>query len=251
MPVGLLGRKVGMTQIYDDQGKLWSVTVLEAGPCVVLQRRTRERDGYEAVQLGYGRRKRDAAPKPLRGHVANIGSKRSRKLAEAGRPASPKADCEPPRWIREFRIDNEPCELNVGGTLNVSVFEGVSHVDVIGTTKGRGTAGVMKRHNFGGLRASHGVQRHHRAPGAIGAHSTNRGFCGRIKKGKRMAGRYGAERATIRHLQVVKIDPEANLLLVHGAVPGPNGGFVVIRHTNKKHKPKSEKDKGGKKGKKS
>lgn len=117
--------------------------------------------------------------------------------------------------------------------MTAKVFEGVERVDVIGKTKGRGTAGVMKRYGFGGLRASHGVQRKHRAAGSIAGHATNRGFCGRIKKGKRMAGRYGNERSTMRNLKVVRIDEENNCLLVRGAVPGPNGGYLVIRNTNK------------------
>lgn len=233
MGVGLLGRKMGMTQIYDDQGVLQPVTVIQAGPCVVLQLRTIERDGYEAVQLGFEDKPRRLANRAERGHVAQISSKRAKLRAASGVAAPPKPDCEPQRYIREFRVDGEKVELAVGQKLTVQLFAEISHVDVIGTTKGRGTAGVMKRHNFHGLRASHGVQRHHRAPGSIGGHSTNRGFCGRIKKGKRMAGRYGNERATVRNLKVVRVDEANNCLLVLGAVPGPNSGFVMIRQTNK------------------
>ena len=233
MPVGLLGRKIGMTQVYDDQGNLQPVTVIEAGPCTVLQVRTPERDGYEAVQLGFVDKPRRLATRSERGHVAAIGSKRAMRRAAGGLAAAPKPDCEPQRWVREFRTDGENNELQVGNKLTVEVFKEVTHVDVIGTTKGRGFAGVMKRHNFHGLRASHGVQRHHRAPGGIGGHATNRGFCGRIKKGKRMAGRYGGTQATNRNLKVVKLDEGSNCMLVLGAIPGPNGGFVMIRKTNK------------------
>ncbi|HVV99685.1 MAG TPA: 50S ribosomal protein L3 [Planctomycetaceae bacterium] len=233
MPVGLLGRKIGMTQVYDDQGNLQPVTVIQAGPCTVLQVRTPDRDGYEAVQLGFEDKPRRLATRSERGHVAAIGSKRAKRRAAGGIAAAAKPDCEPQRYVREFRTDGENSELQVGNKLTVQLFSEVSHVDVIGTTKGRGFAGVMKRHNFHGLRASHGVQRHHRAPGGIGGHATNRGFCGRIKKGKRMAGRYGGTQATIRNLKVVKLDEANNCMLVLGAIPGPNGGFVMIRQTNK------------------
>jgi len=232
MAVGLLGRKVGMTQVYNDQGVIVPVTVLEVGPCVVLQLKTRDRDGYEAVQVGFGDKPRRLASRAERGHVAAIGGARTKALAAAGK-AVPKAESEPQRYVREFRVDGEAVDLQVGQKLTVKVFEEIENVDVIGTTKGRGTAGVMKRYNFGGLRASHGVQRKHRAAGSIAGHATNRGFCGRIKKGKRMAGRYGNEQVTIRNLQVVRIDEENNCLLVRGAVPGPNGGYLVVRRTNK------------------
>ena len=233
MPVGLLGRKVGMTQVYDAQGVIQPVTVIQAGPCTVLQLRTIDRDGYEAVQLGFEDKPRRLAIRSERGHVAKIGSKRAKRRSAAGVAAVPKADCEPQRYVREFRTDGETVSLEVGNKLTVTHFAEITHVDVIGTTKGRGTAGVMKRHNFGGLCASHGVQRSHRSGGSIAGHATNRGFCGRPKKGKRMAGRYGNERATIRNLKLVRLDAENNCLLVLGAVPGPRGGLVVIRGTNK------------------
>jgi large subunit ribosomal protein L3 len=233
MPVGLLGRKIGMTQVYDDQGVIQPVTVIQAGPCVVLQQRTLERDGYEAIQLGFEDKPRRLATRAERGHVAQIGSKRAKRRAAAGVAAAPKPDCEPQRYVREFRVDGETVDCQVGQRLTVDLFTEITHVDVIGTSKGRGTAGVMKRYNFGGLCASHGVQRHHRAPGGIGGHATNRGFCGRIKKGKRMAGRYGNERVTIRNLKIVRIDVETNCLLVRGAIPGPKSGYVIIRKTNK------------------
>jgi large subunit ribosomal protein L3 len=232
MAVGLLGRKVGMTQVYNEKGEAVPVTVLEVGPCPVLQVRTQEKDGYHALQLGYLDKPRKKAIRAERGHVAKLDSKRSRARAAAGLALPPKADCEPQRYIREFRLKTPP-EQKVGDRLTVNLFEKVPAVDVIGTTKGRGTAGVMKRHNFGGLGASHGVKRHHRAPGSIGAHATDRGNSGKLKKGKRMAGRYGHERVTVRNLSIVRVDPESNLLLVRGAVPGPNNGFVMVRPTKK------------------
>lgn len=233
MPVGLLGRKVGMTQVYSADGKLLPVTVIEAGPCVVLQLRTIERDGYEAVQLGFLDKPRRLATKAERGHVADISSKRSKARGAAGIEPGAKAKCEPKKYVREFRTDGESSELTVGQNLTVEVFNEIKAVDVIGTTKGRGTAGAMKRHGFSGLCASHGVQRAHRSHGATGANSVNRGFSGKIKKGKRMAGRYGASRSTMRNLDVVRVDLENNVILVRGAVPGANGGYVMIRKTNK------------------
>jgi large subunit ribosomal protein L3 len=145
----------------------------------------------------------------------------------------PKPDCEPQRHVREFRLD-APAANKVGEVLKAAdVFKDVAAVDVTGTSKGRGTAGVMKRHGFAGLPASHGVKRHHRAPGSVGSHASNRGS-GRPKQGKRMAGRYGASRTTIRNLRVVKVDADNNLVLVRGAIPGPNGGLVMVRPTNKR-----------------
>lgn len=233
MPVGLLGRKVGMTQVYNAEGKLLPVTVIEAGPCVVLQLRTIDRDGYEAVQLGFLDKPRRLANKAERGHVADIGSKRSKARSAAGIPAIAKAGVEPKRYVREFRTDGEPVAHEVGQSLTVEVFNEIKRVDVIGTIKGRGTAGVMKQHGFGGLCASHGVQRSHRSGGSTAAHSTNRGFSGKIKKGKKMAGRYGNSRSTMRNLDVVRVDLENNVLLVRGAVPGANGSYVMVRKTNK------------------
>lgn len=233
MPIGLLGRKVGMTQVFDDKGEVVPVTVLQVGPCTVLQIRTKDRDGYDALQLGYVDKPRGKATKAERGHVARIESKRSRARTAAGVTMLPRADCEPKRHIREFRLQ-EAATQKVGENLTVSVFENIKAVDVIGTTKGRGTTGVMKRHNFSGLGAAHGVKRHHRAPGSIGAHATDRGNSGKLKKGKRMAGRYGNERVTIRNLDLVKIDSDSNLLLVRGGIPGPNNGLIMVRPTNKK-----------------
>ena len=235
MPVGMLGRKLGMTQVYDEKGLAVPVTVMEVGPNTVLQIRDTETDGYFAVQLGYMDKKRKSAIRSERGHVANIESKRAKAATAAGQPLRQKADSEPVRFIREFRLDTAP-EMKVGDRLTVKHFEGVNSVDVIGTSKGRGTTGVMKRWNFGGLPASHGVKRHHRAAGSQSGHATDRGNSGKKKKGKRMAGQYGNERVTIRNLDVVRLDEESNLLLVRGAIPGPNNGFVMVRPTNKKRK---------------
>lgn len=240
MSLGLLGRKIGMTQVYNEKGLAVPVTVLECGPCTVLQVKDQEKDGYAALQLGYMDKPRKRATRAERGHVARIESKRN-KLRQASGVALPaKADCEPKRFIREFRLP-APATQKVGETLTVSVFENVAAVDVIGTTKGRGTTGVMKRWNFGGLPASHGVKRHHRAAGSQSGHATDRGNSGKKKKGKRMAGMYGNERVTIRNLKVVKVDGENNLLLVRGAVPGFNNAFLMVRPTNKKRKPQEKK----------
>jgi large subunit ribosomal protein L3 len=234
MPVGLLGRKIGMTQIYNDDGDISSATVIEAGPCVVIQIRTQDRDGYEAVQLGFGEKPRRLASRSERGQVARINSKRQKAQESAGVELLPKPGCEPNQFVREFRTDGEEHGLDVGQSVSVGIFAGEEssscYVDVIGTSKGRGTAGVMKRHNFQGQRASHGVKRVHRHGGSIGMSADP----ARVFKGTKMPGRYGHSRITIRHLQVLKIDEANNMLVVKGAVPGPNGGFLVIRHTNKR-----------------
>ena len=234
MALGLLGLKVGMTQVYDANGKIAPVTVLQVGPCPVLQVRNQDRDGYDAVQLGFLEKERRKATRGERGHVSSqLESKRRRGRRDAGIEIPPKADVEPPRYVREFRLQ-APADVQVGKVLKANdVFGNVPAVDVIGTSKGRGTTGAMKRHGFAGLPASHGVKKHHRAPGSVGSHASNRGS-GRPKKGKRMAGRYGNERVTIRNLTVVRIDADNNLLLVRGAVPGPKGGLVLVRPTNKK-----------------
>jgi large subunit ribosomal protein L3 len=223
-----------MTQVFDEKGEVVPVTVLEVGPNTVLQVRTMERDKYSAIQLGYLDKPRRRATRAERGHVARLDSKRNKSRQAAGVALEAKANCEPKRIIKEFRLEAAPTQ-KVGDNLTVqAIFEGVQAVDVIGKTKGRGTTGVMKRHNFGGLGAAHGVKRHHRAPGSIGAHATDRGNSGKLKKGKRMAGRYGNERVTVRNLRVVKIDAESNLLLVEGAVPGHNNGIIMVRPTNKR-----------------
>jgi large subunit ribosomal protein L3 len=227
MAIGLLGRKVGMTQIFDESGNVVPVTVIQAGPCHVLQLRTKERDGYEAVQLGFRDKPRRLASRSQRGHVAKLDSKRSKTRAKAGIEISPKADCEPQRFIREFRGSFDG--VAVGQTIDVSQFAEVKRVDVVGTTKGRGTTGVMVRHNFHGQRASHGVKKVHRHAGSIGQSQ----FPGHVPKGRRMGGQYGNERSTMRNVKVVRVDAENHLLLIYGAVPGPNGGYVMIKETNK------------------
>ncbi len=227
MMVGILGRKVGMTQVFDQSGKSIPVTIIQAGPCHVLQVKTVERDGYEAIQLGFLDKPRRLAIRAERGHVARLDSKRQRALVAAGITPPPKADCEPKRFIQEIRFST--AGYNVGQVVTVGVFKQVGAVDVIGTSKGRGTAGVMKRHNFRGQRASHGVKKVHRHPGSIGCNSDPH----HVFKGRRMAGHYGAARCTVRNLRVVQVDEVNNLLLVCGAVPGPNGGFVIVRSTNK------------------
>jgi large subunit ribosomal protein L3 len=224
---GLLGRKVGMTQIFDESGLSIPVTVIEAGPCNVLQIRSGERDGYSAVQLGFLDKPRAKANRAERGHVTKLG-RRSRDADDA--TASPKANCEPKRFIRELRGSTDGYE--VGQTLTAEHLADVPAVDVIGTTKGRGFSGAMKRHNFKGQRATHGVKKVHRHIGGTGALAAWRGG-GRMKKGKKMPGQHGNERVTGRNLKVVRVDAKNNLLLVRGAVPGPNGGMLIIRQTNK------------------
>jgi len=235
MPLGLLGLKVGMTQVFDDKGKMAPVTVINLGPCPVLQIRTQERDGYHALQLGFKDKKRTKASRAERGHVASeFSSKRRKGLQEAGVRILEKANCEPQRYIREFRLDGPPAGITVGALLRAAeIFKDIKHVDVIGTNKGRGFAGVMKRHNFHGLPAAHGAKKVHRSGGSIGSHASNRGS-GRPKKGHKAAGQYGNVRMTIRNLEVVKIDGDNHLMLVRGAVPGPNGGLVMVRPTNKR-----------------
>jgi large subunit ribosomal protein L3 len=223
----LLGRKVGMTQVFDANGAVVPVTVIEAGPCAVTQVRSVDRDGYAAVQVGFLDKPRRLASRAVRGHVAKLDSRRAKRAAEAGVAAGPKADCEPKRFVRELRGVYEGVE--VGHVLTVGLFEGVEAVDIVGTTKGRGTAGVMKRHGFSGQRASHGVKKVHRHQGGTSMNTSP----ARVFKGKRMAGRFGNERSTMRNVKLVRIDAENNLLLVRGAVPGPNGGYVVVRQTNK------------------
>jgi large subunit ribosomal protein L3 len=209
--------------------------VLQVGPCPILQVRAEQPDGYHAVQLGFLDKLRRKATRPERGHVsADLESKRRRSRAAAGVALPPKANCEPQRYIREFRLDQQPADLSVGKVLTaLDVFKDISHVDIIGTSKGRGFTGVMKRHNFGGLRGSHGVKKGNRQRGSISSNASNRGS-GRPKKGIRMAGQYGNERVTVRNLQVVRIDAENHVVLVKGAVPGANGGLIMIRPTNKR-----------------
>ena len=239
MAKGILGRKVGMTQVYDpESGEAIPVTVIEAGPCQVLQIRTLDRDGYEAVQLGYLDKKRPAdgrsrsrhsqARRSERGHVTTrLNSARSARRKDSGVELPEKAECEPKQFVREFRGSTDGYEI--GQDVSLENLAEVLAVDVTGTSKGRGYSGVMKRHNFSGQRASHGVKKVHRHAGGTGMSA----YPGRLFKGKRMAGQYGNARNTQRNLKLYKIDPENNLLLIRGAVPGPNGGMLIIRETNK------------------
>jgi large subunit ribosomal protein L3 len=235
MALGLIGQKVGMTQVYDEDGKIAPVTVLEVGPCPILLVRDKERDGYDAVQIGFKDKKRERASRAERGHVAgDLVSRRRTQRQSAGIAIPPKAECEPQRFIKEFRLKEPNADLKVGVVLKAdAVFKDVKAVDVIGKSKGRGFTGAMKRHNFKGLRTSHGVKKGSRQRGSIASNASNRGS-GRPKKGIRMAGQYGATRVTARNLKLLRIDAEQNLILVVGAVPGPNGGLIYIRPTRKK-----------------
>ncbi|GEL96261.1 50S ribosomal protein L3 [Cellulomonas composti] len=201
----LLGRKLGMTQLWDEAGRLVPVTVVEVGTNVVTQVRSAEADGYAAVQLAFGQVDPRKVTKPLKGHFE-------------------KAGVTPRRHVAEIRTTNA-AEFTLGQEIDASVFEAGALVDVIGTTKGKGTAGVMKRHGFKGVSASHGSHRNHRKPGSIGGASTP----SRVFKGVRMAGRMGVDRQTTQNLTVHAVDAERGLLLVKGAVPGPKGGVVVVR----------------------
>jgi large subunit ribosomal protein L3 len=202
---GILGEKLGMTQVFDENNRMVPVTVVKAGPCVVTQIRTQEKDGYNAVQLAYGQIDPRKVTKPVAGHFK-------------------KAEVTPRRHIVEVRTDALE-GYTIGQELGPDVFADGVAVDVSGTTKGKGTAGVMKRHGFKGLGAGHGTQRKHRAPGSIGGCATP----GRVFKGMRMAGRMGHETQTTLNLTVHKVDTENGLLLIKGAVPGPKGGLVVVR----------------------
>ncbi|TWT54453.1 50S ribosomal protein L3 [Rubripirellula amarantea] len=226
MSPSILGRKVGMTQVYLEDGTAVPVTVVQAGPCHVLQVRSEDRDGYSAIQIGFEDKPRRLASRAERGHVAKLDSKRVKNRTAAGIELLEKADCEPQRFVREFRGESD---LTVGSTITVDAFAEVKKVDVCGTSKGRGYAGVMKRHNFAGQRASHGVKKVHRHAGGTGCSASP----SRVFKGKKMAGQYGNTKTTTRNLELVRVDTENNLLLIRGAVPGPNGGFVTIRETNK------------------
>lgn len=206
---GILGTKLGMTQVWDNN-RVVPVTVVQAGPCVVTQVRTPDRDGYQAVQLAYGAVKPRRVNKPETGHFA-------------------KAGVAPRRHLVELRTA-DASEYTLGQEVTVAAFQPGEYVDVTGRTRGKGFAGVMKRHGFRGLRASHGVERKHRSPGSIGGCATP----GRVFKGTRMAGRMGARRFTVQNLAIQAVDPENNLLLVRGAVPGPKGGLVLIRDAVKK-----------------
>jgi large subunit ribosomal protein L3 len=218
----LLGKKIGMTRVLQPDGASVPVTVLEVGPCVVTQVRTADKDGYTAVQIGYGEVKPRNSTIPVIGH-------------------DHKAGTTPKRFHREFRVEaGAESGFELGKTLSVKDLEGTMYVDVIGTSKGKGFQGVMKRHHFKGMFASHGTERKHRSPGSIGSYGSNRGFGGGLLKGKRMAGHMGDERVTVRSLDVVRIDAERNLLLVKGPVPGANNGFVEVRPAIRLYKSKAK-----------
>ncbi|RAV34717.1 50S ribosomal protein L3 [Corynebacterium heidelbergense] len=202
---GILGKKLGMTQIFDEDNRVVPVTVVEAGPCVVTQVRTNETDGYEAVQIAYGEIDPRKVNKPATGHFK-------------------KAGVTPRRHVAEIRLE-DASGYQVGQDITVDIFNDVKFVDVTGISKGKGYAGGMKRHGFAGQGAGHGNQAAHRRVGSIGQAATP----GRVFKGKRMAGRMGSNKVTLQNLKVAKIDAESNLLLIKGAIPGNNGGIVVVK----------------------
>lgn len=206
---GIIGRKVGMTQIFEESGEAVPVTVIEAGPCPIVQLKTQEKDGYQAIQLGFGKQKESRINKPKRGHLA-------------------KADVDSTYVLREFRVQSLE-DIAIGNVVDASVFSEGELVDVTGTSKGRGFSGVVRRWNFAGGRKSHGGEQDLRRPGSIGASATP----SRVFKGKRMAGRHGAKRHTVQNLPVIQADPERNLLVVKGAVPGPPNGLLLIRKAAK------------------
>ena len=210
MQKGLIGKKIGMTQLFDESGKVIPVTVVEAGPCVVVQKKTTENDGYEAVQVGFGDVKVQRVNKPQAGHFK-------------------KADVAPKKVLKEFRLD-DCAALNVGDIFKADVFAVGDRVDVVGTSKGKGTAGAIKRWNFSRLKESHGT-------GPVARHAGSLGACSdpsRVYKGKKLAGHLGAERVTIQNLDIVKVDAENNLIAIKGAIPGSKGGIVVLADTVKK-----------------
>lgn len=226
MATAILGRKVGMTRFYNDEGQNIPVTVIAAGPCLVSQIKTTETDGYDAIQIAFEDIKGRNSTMPVIGHDA-------------------KAGLTPKRVHREVRLGEGEAEgYEAGQALTVEIFEGIKFVDVTGTSKGKGFQGAMKRHGFKGQEASHGVERKHRSPGSVGGRSSNLGT-GKPKKGIRMAGRMGNERVTVRSLPVVGIDKENNLLLIKGPVPGSNKGLVVIREAVRLYKGKAALAKAG------
>jgi len=213
MAKGILGRKLGMTQIFTEEGQVVPVTVIESGNNVVLQNKTVESDGYNAVQLGFGAIKEKNVTKPMKGRFAKVG--------ESG--------VAPVRFIRELRLPGEP-DYKVGDIVGVDIFAAGDLVDVTGTSKGKGFAGTIKRHNFARGPMGHG-SKSHREPGSTGAMISGPG--GRVLKGKKLPGHMGHERVTVQRLTVVRVDAERNLLLIKGAVPGPKKGFVIVRDTVK------------------
>ncbi|MCM1114665.1 MAG: 50S ribosomal protein L3 [Clostridium sp.] len=204
MKKGLIGKKIGMTQIFDEAGKVIPVTVVEAGPCTVTQIKTMENDGYEAIQVGFGDVKVSRVNKPMKGHFD-------------------KADVAPKKTLKEFRLDSIE-GIEVGNILKADTFEVGEIVDVKGTSKGHGTSGAIKRWNFSRLRMTHGTGPNHRHAGSLGACSSP----SRVFKGKKMAGHYGHETVTVQNLTIAKVDAENNLIAIKGAIPGPKGGIVVI-----------------------
>ena len=209
MQKGIIGKKLGMTQLFDEKGNVVPVTVIEAGPCVVSQKKTAENDGYEAVQIGFGDMKASKVKKPAKGHFA-------------------KGDVAPKKVLREFRLEDTSA-LNVGDIIKADVFAEGDSVDVRGTSKGKGYAGTIKRWNFSRLKETHGTGPVHRHGGSLGACSTP----SRVFKGKKMAGHLGHEGVTVQNLSVVKVDAEKNIIAVKGAVPGPKKGLVTIKETTK------------------
>jgi large subunit ribosomal protein L3 len=207
----LLGKKVGMTRVYDESGRLIPVTVIEAGPCTITQIKTNETDGYNAVQMGFEDKKPSRRTQPEIGHAR-------------------KANTAPKRFVREWRLPpTAHAPYQPGDSITVSVFSGTRLVDIVGTSKGKGFAGPMKRYGFKGFPASHGTERKHRAPGSISARAVNAGMGGGLKRGKRMAGHMGDRRTTTKNHVLVAIDEEKNLLVVKGTVPGPSGGYCVVK----------------------
>ena len=206
----IIGKKVGMTQLFDEKGNVVPVTVVEAGPCVVVQKKTAENDGYEAVQLGFGNVSDKCINKPLKGHFA-------------------KADVAPKKNLREFRLADQSA-VNVGDIIKADTFAAGDRVDVCGTSKGKGYAGTIKRYNFHSLKDTHGTGPVHRHIGSMGACSTP----SRVMKGKKLPGHMGVERVTVQNLDVVKVDAENNLIALKGAIPGPKGGIVYITDSVKK-----------------
>ena len=209
MTPALIGKKLGMTCVFDEKGSIVPVTIVQASPNHITQVKNVETDGYNAVQLGFDDIKPKYSTMPLIGHTG-------------------KAGVGPKRHFREIRLKDKT-DKTAGASVDVNIFSDVKHVDVIGVSKGKGFAGVMKRHHFGGQPASHGTERKHRSPGSIASHATWRGQCGKPKKGLRMAGHMGSDRVTTRNHPLIKIDPENNLLLIKGALPGANGSVVFIR----------------------
>ena len=219
--VMLMGRKIGMTRVFTDKGENVPVTVLAVGPCVVTQVKTADSDGYAAVQIGFEEIKPKNSTFPLIAHDAI-------------------AKTTPKRFHREFRVDDKSAGgFSRGQTLDVSALDGTHFVDVIGQSKGKGFAGVMKRHHFKGMFASHGTERKHRSPGSIGSFCSNRGFGGGLVKGKKMPGHMGDERVTARSLEVVSVDKDQGLLLVKGPVPGATGGMIMVRPATRLNRKKA------------